>query len=637
MSVWMIKAALILPVSILCLPASSISAAEITLTVEVGYHGVFQLGRPFPIKIEIANTGPPVEGTIEATVWKGGATKGGGAFPVHHQRRLFVGAAARKSATFTIDPGSVSRPLAVSFHTPRSTVTEEIDLRRYFVPSPLILLLTESDFSALPGLSRASNPLVNVSPEELPADPRAYAGVATIVLYEPSMRELSSAQNVALETWLAGGGKLVALGSLHYSLYQEPALSRFLPVRVSGLKTFAALPELEKRYGEPALGRVQAQDATLVDGKILVAAQGSPILVEAERGKGKILYLALDAGRPPLSRWEGLGPLFRDLAAPGTEIPNPAPAAWDDSVFSQLLVNRAVSSIYLPAGAFAGWIVAYFVGLGSLTWLWERRRLAPRSLGAAFAALIFSASLGGYLYFMRGGRIPDGVLVTSTLMESLPDGQVEASSNAALFSTLRRDYDVVVEKGWTDFEPLARRSAVAEENGITIEDEGSRPRLRLPLKAWDYRLFRLRAVARLPIRVELDNEVDRRLLKVSNRSGRDLTDCWVIISGRSSSLGDIPAGASRTREFPLTVDDPAAAGGRARTGLRDVHFSDPVRELLLRYSYFPQEQGAAWGGEAFFFGWVQGAPRGVSVDDGKVLARDYAFFRVALPVGGEEE
>lgn len=635
MSLWMTKAALIFPFVFLSLPASA-PAAEISLTVDVGYHGVFQLGHPFPIKIEVANTGPPVEGTIEATVWKGGATKGGGAFAIHHQRRLLVGAAARKSATFTIDPGSVSRPLTVSFHGPGSTVTHEVDLRRHFVPSAIILLLTESDFTVLPGFSRASNPLVAVAPEELPSDPRAYAGVATLVLYEPSLRELSTAQNSALETWLAGGGKLVALGSLHYSLYQEPALGRFLPVKISGLKNFSALPELEKRYGAP-LGPIQAQDAKLLNGRSVIEEQGSPIVVEAARGKGKILYLALDIGRPPLSRWEGLGPLFRDLAAPPVETPSPVPAAWDDSVFSQLLVNRAVSSIYLPAGAFAGWIAAYLAGLGLITWLWERRGLAPRMLGMAFAAVVVFASLAGYFYFIRGGRIPDGVLVTSTLLESLSGGEVEASSNAALFSTLRRDYDVVVEKGWTDFEPLARRAAPAEENSITIEEEGGRPRLRMPLKAWDYRLFRLRSVARLPVEVELNREANRRLLKVANRSAQDLTDCWVIVDGQSAALGDVPAGASRVREFPV-VDEPIPGGGRApRSGLRDVHFKDPVRELLLRTSYFPQDQTPAWAGGAMFFGWVQGAPRGIAVDGGKVLARDYAFFRVALPLGDEED
>ena len=636
MSAGIVKAALI--AQLLLLLPSPTRAAEITLTVTIGYHGVFQLGRPFPIRVEVANTGPPVEGTVEATVWKGGGAKGIGSFPMRHRQTLLIGAAARKSATFTIDPGSVSRPLVVSFHGPGATATQEIDLRRHFVPSPVILLLTESDFSILPGLSTPANPLIAISPEELPSDPRAFAGVAAVVLYEPSLREISGAQNAALETWLTNGGKIVALGSLRYSLYQEAALSRFLPVRVSGLKRFAALPEMAKRYGGPASGAVEIQDATVTDGRALVSEHGSPIVVEAERGKGKIVYLAVDIGRPPFSRWDGVARLLKDLTAAPAENSSAPAAAWDDAVFSQLLLNRAVSSMYLPVGAFAAWIVGYLIALGVLTWCWDRRRLVPRSLGIGFLTVVFFSSIVGYIYFSRGDGIPDGVLVTSTLLDSLSGGEVEASSNAALFSTIRRDYDVFVEKGWTDFDPLPRRSAVAEENSVTVEEEGGRPRLRMALKAWDYRLFRLRSVTRLPVRVELAAEADRRLIKVSNDSAQDLTDCWAVVTGQIVSLGDIPAGRTRVRELPASASDPAAAGGRAyRAGLRDVHFKDPVRELLLRYSYFPQEQTNAWTGAGLFFGWLQTAPRGVTVAGGKVRERDYAFFRAAFPAGEEEE
>lgn len=635
MSAWILKAALITQL-FLFLP-SGVQAADITLNVTVGYHGVFQLGRPFPIKIEVTNTGPPVEGIVEATVWKGGGPKGIGAFPVHHRRNLLIGAAGRKSATFTVDPGSVSRPLVVGFHGPGFAVTEEIDLRRHFVPTPIVLLLTESDFSILPGLSTPANPLVAIAPEELPSDPRAYAGVSAVMLYEPSLREISGAQNAALETWLVCGGKIVALGSLRYSLYQEAALARFLPVKVSGLRRFTELPELAKRYGVPPVGGVEVQDATITDGRAIVAEHGIPILVEAERGKGKIVYLAVDIGRPPFSKWDGAPRLLKDLtAAPAENFSAPA-AAWDEAVFSQLLLNRAVSSMYLPVGAFAGCIVGYLVLLAALIWCWDRRRLAPRTLGVGFLTVVFLSSSIGYFYFSRADGIPDGVLVTSTLLDALPNGNVEASSNAALFSTIRRDYDVGVEKGWTDFEPLPRRSVAADENGFTIEEEGGRPRLRMALKAWDYRLFRLRSVVRVPVRVELATDADRRLVKVSNDSAQDLTDCWAVVSGQILALGDVPAGRTLSRELPY-VSDPSAVGGRAyRSGLRDVHFKDPVRELLLRYSYFPQEQNNAWGGAGLFFGWLPAAPRGVTVADGKVREREYAFFRAAFSVGGEEE
>jgi hypothetical protein len=295
-----------------------------------------------------------------------------------------------------------------------------------------------------------------------------------------------------------------------------------------------------------------------------------------------------------------------------------------------------VTSIYVPVRAFFLAMVFYLVLLGVLTWLWQSRRVGGRALGLCFVTLVVLMSVGGYVYFIRGGKIPDGVLITSTLLEPLADGYVEAGSNVALFSTLRRDYDLVVEKGWTDFEPLPRRSGRAEDNALVVEEEGSRPRFHVPLKEWDYRLFKVRSVTRFPVRVELDSQPGARLMRVTNGSAQNLTDCWMIVSGQRASLGDIPAGASRAREFPLIAPDPRD-GRSGQADLREIRFNDPLRELLARNSFFPSEQRSAWGGGALFFGWVQGAPRGVTVEDGRILARDFTLFRAVFPLGEEEE
>ena len=108
----------------------------------------------------------------------------------------------------------------------------------------------------------------------------------------------------------------------------------------------------------------------------------------------------------------------------------------------------------------------------------------------------------------------------------------------------------------------------------------------------------------------------------------------MILPGERVSLGDIPSGSSRVREFPLAA---AATDGRAaQWDLREIRFNDPMRDLLLRNSYFPQEQGRAVGA-ALFFGWVQGGPRGVSVEDERVRAREFTLFRARFPLGEEEE
>ena len=64
----------------------------------------FQLGRPFPLEVELNNTGRPVEGALDVQVWKGGATKGGAPYLANYRREIFLPAQSRKTVQLTVDP-----------------------------------------------------------------------------------------------------------------------------------------------------------------------------------------------------------------------------------------------------------------------------------------------------------------------------------------------------------------------------------------------------------------------------------------------------------------------------------------------------------------------------------------------------
>jgi len=623
--------------------ASPLSAAPVSLEAEIGFHGLFQLGRPFPLRVDLRNLGPPVDGALEVKVGKGGPARGTEPYLFYYRREVFLSSGAQKSVWFTVDPDSMSRPLTVSFSAPGVELAKEIDLRGHFSPFPLILLLTENAASpTIPLASASSQPLIRLSLGDLSSDPRAYHGISAIIFYEQSLRDLSRGQAKALETWLASGGILLVLGSMHYALYQDPAWSRFLPVQVSGLRKLSSLPSLERRYGIAVsrVGDLWAQDSKLVHGRALWEEKGTPVLVEMTRGRGKVLYFSLDVGRPPLSAWNGLPSLFRDLLGPPPEKASSWDTVWDETVFSQLLFNPSFIAVYLPLGSFLLWIMVYFGGLGFLVWLWHQKRLPCRLIVMSLIFWIFLSSFGGYFHFDRGGNVPDGVLLSSTLLDSLPDGYVEVQSNIALFSTQKRHHKLRVESGWSDVEPVIRRLRKSEDSGFVIEDDEDSTGFRLLLREWDYRLFKVRSVARFPVAAELQQERDKFSLKLVNRSAYDLTECWFVLPGQRYFVGDIPRGSSQIREFPVLAKGYQADSRQTPTDLWQISFGDKARELLFRYSFFPQDRGMTrWGsGAALFLGWVRDPPRRVWVEDARILPYGYALFRAVFPLdGGEEE
>ena len=621
----------------------SFCGAEIFIEPRIGFHGVFQLGRPFPLEIELSNSGRPAEGILDITVWKGGATKGGAPYPLYYRRDVFLSPQSRKTVQLTVDPDFISRPLKIVFSSPAGTASREIDLRRHFSPAPVILLVSEGN--TIPAVSLSStltSRLVALTLAELPPDPRALLGVSHLILYDQSLRDLSRSQLLAFDTWLTAGGRMVILGSLNYSLYQEPTISRFLPVRVTGTKRISFHPALGQGERSSPIADVWAQASTLIGGKVLAEAQGMPVLVETSRGKGRITYLSLDVGRPPLSQWDGLPRFLQNLLAPagGEEL---APRTrWDDSVFSQLILSPSFISTYLPTGSLFVAIVGYLIGIGLFSWLWQRQAFTKRALLAAFLFFVVLSTGGGYLLFSRGGNIPDGVLLSSSVMESSADGYVEVQSNLAMFSTQIRQYGLQMERGWMELVPVAAASRDRPEPTVVFQDGSGTSRFQLPLREWDYRLFRIRFVDRFPLRAEFEQQAGKLRMRLNNQSAKDLADCWLVVPGQRYALGDIPRGASWTKEFPLASDENQERSGGRRSDavdFREISFKDKTREILFHSSFFPRDEGSVrWStGAAVFFGWVKDPERRVSVDDQRIRNYDYTLFRTIFPLAGPED
>ena len=619
-----------------------LSRAEIFLEARVGFHGVFQLGRPLPLEVEIFNNGLPAEAVLEVRAWKGGATKGGAPYPVDYRREVFVAAQGRKTVQMTIDPDFISRPLSIRFSSAAGKAVRELDLRRNFSPAPVLLFVSER--SALPPIAlgpSSANRLVALSLDELPADARALLGVSHLLIYDTSLRDLSRAQINALDTWLMAGGRMVILASLNYALYQEPTLSRFLPVRVSGVKRISYVSAAEGK-AKVSIANVWAQTSTVVQGQAVTELEGVPVLVESGRGKGRVTYFAVDIGRPPMSDWAGLPRVLQSLVSPVSADDALPRTQWDDSVFTQLILNPSFIASYVPTGALLLAVALYFAGLGVVTWLWQRKRLVRRQVIIAFTGWMVLSSFGGYWYFSRGGKIPEGVLLVSSVIENNGDSFVEAQSNLALFSTQNRGYDLQPERGWIDLMPLASRSPGPTEPIIVREDGAGTSHYQLPLREWDYRLFRLRSVARLALRAQFEAQGDKLLMKIDNQSGKDLNDCWLVVPGRRYALGDISRGTSWSKTFSLLRADAKeenASSTSDNVNFRELNFTEKTRSILFHSSFFPRDSEAQWNnGAAVFFGWVQNPDPRVRVDDPQIRVQDYALVRAIIPLArGDDE
>jgi len=174
---------------------------------------------------------------------------------------------------------------------------------------------------------------------------------------------------------------------------------------------------------------------------------------------------------------------------------------------------------------------------------------------------------------------------------------------------------------------------------VEIENGVRSTTLRFPSKEWDFKLVRIRSVRPFPFRIEAARWENEIALELVNLSPRDLTECWLVFSGKGYFLGDIPLGSSLVRQFALSPDGKYLDGPGEKLDMREIPFNDKVRELLFRYSIFPQDQVLARWGEstAFIIGWVERDSRRVWGNDRRILSHSYTLFRAPIPLEEEEE
>jgi hypothetical protein len=174
----------------------------------------------------------------------------------------------------------------------------------------------------------------------------------------------------------------------------------------------------------------------------------------------------------------------------------------------------------------------------------------------------------------------------------------------------------------------------ADDDPILVQDELSSTRFRFPLKAWDYRLFRLRSVWRFPIHAEARRRGKTILVKLANQSRSEISDCWLVLFGQPFYWGKLSPGAIEAREFHLESEKRRDH----KIASREVRFDDRAREILFRHSFFPEDRGVErWSEGVLFFGWVQEVSQEAWLDDQRIVPYRYTLYRAMVPWSGEDE
>jgi hypothetical protein len=550
------------------------AGSPITIAVQVGYHNSVKLGQWMPVTVDLANSGPDLDGTLEV---QASNTSGGppiGAVVYQAPVSLASGATKHLRTYLSQDlAGTVTARVVQNGHV---VASQQVNPANSF--SGIMAGILSDQQSALDGLGSlhpggTAPVVVHLAAADVPDSVPVLHAFDFIAIDDFASDTLTAGQKAALGDYvLQGGGLLVGTGgSWHKTLAGLPA--GLLPMQVTGSTVVPSVTALGGATGvEIATGTV-SPTAT-----VWLADGDRPLLIEATAGRGMVVLATFDWTQDAVTAWSGFSPTLRQALVrltygnAGNQSSNSAIGAKMGVGATTSIANKGgalaqalgnIPALELPAWWLIGALVFVYVMLVGPVNYFVLRAIGRRALAwVTVPAIAIVASAGAY----GTSVVTKG---TSVLANEVSVVHVEPASGRAylegytgIIAPTRGDYQVGLGNPRTMVSPIYYYSGnMGDPNFGSVRVNTVNSDVTLPAMT----AFTLRAFANEGMLANAPDVTGVARLAggevtgtVRNSSSLEFTD-GVVISGSSyQKLGELKSGATAT--FSLVPSTPSFNG-----------------------------------------------------------------------------
>src|SRR5262249_42855147 len=158
----------------------------------------------------------------------------------------------------------------------------------------------------------------NIQADELPEEWEGYSALEALIWMDGRANEIrSTAQIDALRQWISGGGTFCVARANTINL--DARITELLPVKLGSTRELETLGG-----GRFPPGPTVVLESSVRKGAIRAEASGVPLVVEASRDAGRVLFAAFNPSNAPFQGWGGTASLWRWLLNLGPA-PKPTP------------------------------------------------------------------------------------------------------------------------------------------------------------------------------------------------------------------------------------------------------------------------------------------------------------------------
>jgi hypothetical protein len=598
LAIWLFVCATVVPVA----------QAALQFDVFLGYDGLVPEATWFPIVCEIKNDGPSFNGVVEVTpgTYNQGQTRQAIVeLPTGTLKRLVIPVFSTTARGFSswdvrlLDERGKVRSEQSGLR-PRRQMASEAPLigalPRTANGAPTVKPILASQPELQPLSAR-------ISPSIFPDNPLVLEGMSALYLNSEKASELRVTQVNALFAWLNAGGHLIVGVEQVSDVNSIPWLKNLFPCELKDLKTVKSHPELQawlrtasgptnftysvnaqplqynyggrnrpgprpnvvnasgNPFGELAddmafeAAEMQVAVGTLRDGHVVAGTPEAPLVVAANRGRGRITALLFSPEREPARSWKNLPTFWAKLAE--------VPAVWyissdfsrfggwsSDGIFGAMIDTRQVHK--LPIEWLLLLLIVYLVVIGPLDQFWLKRIGKPMLTWITFPCYVVLFSLLIYFigYKLRAGESEWNELHLVDVLLNDDKAELRGRTYASVYSPSNQKYKLKSDQKYATLraEFLGTWGAGQSGEKASVMQEGDSFRAEIFVPVWTSQLFVSDwwQSAAVPLNVSVAPDGAGWQVKVQNNTDRKLTNTQVAIEGSIMPLGDLDPNQART-------------------------------------------------------------------------------------------
>ncbi|MEN6325107.1 MAG: hypothetical protein ABFD18_02700 [Syntrophomonas sp.] len=353
---------------------AGVAGAEepVTMKAEAGFNGCSRTGQAFPLKVTLENQGPEIKGTLEFSTTSNG-------FRTLHKKEVLLPRGSKKRVSMCI-PANEAKSYTLDLMAGGKKIASTKARITTLQPQEVLVGVLASNPATLNYLNALKLPsegqrisVFGLRAEDIPESSLLLDSIDLIALNDFPASQLSSRQLAAIQAWVERGGTLVLAGGPNWQKTLSPLPTALLPVQPSGSRTIGGISGSGKlaAFNWPTGTPLVVSESKIVSGQALLQDGSLPLIVQKEKTKGNIVYMAFDLALQPFANWTGNADLWTDLlsrfdphhmiSAGSTKAMNQRPYQPQEMTY----VLRNIPSSGLPSTAALGLVLlTYLLLLG---------------------------------------------------------------------------------------------------------------------------------------------------------------------------------------------------------------------------------------------------------------------------------